>query len=248
MNIIHCKQRKTMLFLLLSIFIVQTGFSQARSGNEIVAEGGAKVRVRPDLAIILLTVEKRDTVEKEAIKMLNKEVTELVKSLNKIGFTNNVIKISDYDIGTRESEDNKPDYVVTNSLKLEFSLDRKLIDALYAEVQDAGLSNLEIAFDTKVSDSLEKLTRIQLVQRSIIDARTNASNIASALGIKLLRVKQVLKYREGGLLPPEINEVKFTPPKIDGANDIYYKTSFNKFEVEDIELEEKVTIIYEIGQ
>ncbi|MBZ5857747.1 SIMPL domain-containing protein [Flavihumibacter profundi] len=238
-----------MTMLLSLTFIFSTVFSQTKNDYEIIAEGGSKIKVRPDLAIFTLTVEKRDTVEKNAIKLLNLEIDELVKSLYKIGFTNKIIKISDYDISSSQNDDEKKRYTASNVLKLEFGLETKLIDALYKEIQEAGLKDLDISFDTKVSDSLEKITRLKLVQEAIVDAKTNAVNIAKALDIKFIRVKQVLKYKDGILGPPQdIHQVKFTPPKIVGDTQISYNTPFDKFEVEDVELEEKITIVYEISK
>ena len=238
-----------MTMLLSLTFLFSTVYSQTKNDNEIIAEGGSKIKVRPDLAIFTLTVEKRDTVEKNAIKLLNLEIDELVKSLYKIGFTNKTIKISDYDISSSQNDEDKKRYTALNVLKLEFGLDTKLIDALYKEIQEAGLKDLDISFDTKVSDSLEKTTRLKLVQEAITDAKINAQNIAKALDIKLIKVKQVLKYKEGIFgPPPTINQIKFTSPKVVGDTQISYTTSFDKFEVEDVELEEKITIVYEISR
>jgi uncharacterized protein len=224
-------------------------FSQSKNSNEIIAEGGSKIKVRPDLATFTLTVEKRDTIEKIAIKLLDLEIDDLVKSLYKVGFTNKTIKISDYDISSSQNDEEKKRYTASNVLKLEFGLDTKLIDALYKEIQEAGLKDLDISFETKVSDSLEKATRLKLVQLSIEDAKINAENISKALDIKLVKVKQVLKYKDGILSPPmTVNYIKFTPPKIVGDTQISYNTSFDKFQVEDVELEEKITIVYEISK
>jgi uncharacterized protein len=226
-----------------------TVFSQLRNSNEIIAEGGSKMKVRPDIATFTLTVEKRDTIEKNAIKSLNLEIDDLVKSLYKIGFTNKTIKISDYEISSSQNDEDKKRYTASNVLKLEFGLDTKLIDALYKEIQEAGLKDLDISFETKVSDSLEKVTRLKLVQLSIEDAKINANNICKALDIKIVRVKQVLKYKDGILgNPPTISQIMFTPPKIVGDTQISYNTSFDKFQVEDVELEEKITIVYEISK
>jgi len=242
----------TLTALLFSLtFLTSTAFSQTKNTGEIIAEGGSKIKVRPDIAIFSLIVEKTDTIEKNAIKYLNIEIDALVNTLYKLGFTNKTIKISDYDVSSNNYRDDndKKRYTATNSLKLEFILDTKLIDAVYKEIQEAELSDLEISFDTKVSDSLEKKTRILLVQQAIEDAKANANNIAKSLDVKLLRVRQVTKYREGLFNQTmEIDMVKFTPPKVVGDTQIAYNTSFDKFQVEDVELEEKITIVYEIAK
>ena len=237
---------KTIMLLSLTFFL-SSAFSQSKNDNEIIAEGAAKIKVRPDLATFSLTIEKRDTIEKNAIKALNLELDNLVKSLYKIGFTDKVIKISDYDISSSQNGEGKKWYTASNALSLEFGLETKIINALYKEIQEAGLKDLDVSFDAKVSDSLEKITRTKLIQHAIADAKLNANNIAAALNIKLVKVKQVLKYREGIFVTSmEINQVKFTPPTNVGDTEFSYNTSFDKFQVEDVELEEKITIVFQI--
>jgi|GEM_PF-1323643 len=237
---------KQLILIGLTLFYLNA-FSQPKDSNEIIAEGTSKIKVRPDLVSFTLTVEKRDTIEKNVIKFLNLEIERLVKSLYKIGFSDKIIKISDYDVSSSQNDDEKKKYTASNILKLEFGLDTKLIDAFYKEIQEAGLKDLEISFETQISDSLEKATRITLVQLAIEDAKANANNISKTLGVKLSKVKQVLKYKEGTLGQSTVtNQVMFSPPKVVKDNDVTHKTSFDKFQVEDVELEEKITIVYEI--
>jgi hypothetical protein len=242
--------KKNILFCFILYSLSAVG--QSKTNGELVAEGTSKLKVKPDIIIFKLSVEKTDTIEKNAIKSLNNEIDDLVKTLYKIGFTNKSIKVSDYNISNSNyqyNDDNKKRYIASNVLKLEFSIDTKIIDAIYSEIEEAGLSDLDISFETSISDSLEKKTRLVLVQQAIQDAKINADNISKTLNIKLIRVKQVAKYKDG--LPynvDEISVVKFTPPKViveDQA--LSSKTSFAKFQIEESELEEKITIIYEVS-
>ncbi len=205
------------------------------------------MKVKPDVETFTLTMEKRDTSEKRAINKLNIAVESLEKALNKIGFTNSAIRIADYDVSSSLNEqNNRKTYTANNILKLEFVINRKLINAMYTQIQQAGIQDLDIEFESKLSDSLEKESRLQLVQLAIEDAKKNAANIAKALDLKLGRVKQVQKSASASnLLKVEIN--KFSPPKLVGDTEIKYKTSFDKFEIEDIELEETIAIIYIIA-
>ena len=222
-------------------------YSQQQSSNEVIAEGAAKMKVKPDLAVFTLTLEKRDTSEKKAINKLNMAVETLEKALNKIGFSNKAIRISDYDVSSSYSDEkNRKTYTATNTLKLEFQIDNKLIDAIYSQIQQSSIQDLDIDFESKLSDSLEKATRQKLVQLAIEDAKSNATNIATALDIKLGRVKQVQKSSTGHLMySTEI--VKFSPPQILRDEEVKYKTSFDKFEIEEVELEEQITVIYTIS-
>ena len=42
--------------------------------------------------------------------------------------------------------------------------------------------------------------------------------------------------------------VKFTPPRVMDDNEIVFDTSFDKFQVEEMEIEEKITVIFEISK
>lgn len=239
--------RQTLLILTLTL-ITSISYSQKHEpASEIIAEGSAKMRVKPDVAVFTLTMEKADTSEKRVINKLNIAIDGLEKALNKIGFSNSVIKISDYDVSSAINDQSKrKTYTVTNTLKLEFQINNKLIDAIYGQIQQAGIQDLDIQFDSKLSDILEKASRLRLVQIAIEDAKENASTIASALDIKLGRIKQVQKSTTGILLH-KMEITKFTAPKIVSDEENKVKTSFDKFEIEDVELEDQITIIYTIA-
>lgn len=215
---------------------------------EITAEGQAKMKVKPDIVIFTLSVEKEDTIEKNAIRLLNEEIQFLSQSLEKIGFPAKSIKISDYRVSTPgyNHDDQPKKYMASNTLKVEFWINNKLIDALYSEVQSKGFNDLDITYETKLSDSLERSVRTKLVQMAIEDAKANALNISKGLGLTIRKVKQVFKenpYSQLSLLTLS----KFTPPKNSfAATDFSFKTPFDKFEVEETELEEKITIVYEV--
>ena len=230
-------------FALLSL----TAYTQEKNTNEIIAEGGSKIKVSPDVAMFTLTVKKTDTVEKRAIENLNAEVFNLTKALYQIGFTSTTIKIADYDVSSALDDNNKKKYTASNALNLEFGLDTKLINEVYKVIQETKLNDVDISFDTRVSDSLEKKTRLILVQQAIADARSNADNISHALNVRIIGVKRVMKYTPSLLDDEKVDIVQFTPPKVVRDTELRYNTSFNKLQVEGVELEERITIIYEIS-
>ena len=233
---------------ILFVFIISTSssFSQTNNGNEITAEGNSKTRVKPDLAILRITVEKQNSVEKNAIKELNEEIEKVQKLLLKIGFTEKNIKIADYKVSSNQNEDNKKEYSAANKLSINFALDNKLIEAFYQGIQNENIKDLDVEFETQISEELEKTTRQKLVRIAITDAKSNAENIAKALDVKINNVKQVSKYnfREVAMASMKVDQVKFEKPAAAMAPNP--KTSFDKFDVEEIELEETITIVYEI--
>lgn len=237
-------KRKFIIFTFLVITL--NLFSQNNSGNELTAEGNAKTKVKPDLASFRISIEKRNLIEKTSIKELNEEIEKLQKLLLRIGFTDKNIKISEFKVSSNQDNNEKKEYQTSNTLIVTFNLDNKLIETFYQEIQNENLKDADIEFETQISEELEKITRQKLVKNAINDAKSNAENIANVLEVKLVNIKQVSKYGMRNLdvsSYKNIDIVKFAKPMTAMSNQ---KTSFDKFEVEEKELEESITIIYEI--
>jgi uncharacterized protein YggE len=240
------KMKKIITIFVFSFFAIQT-FSQTKTGNELVAEGIAKTKIKPDLANFKITVTKQNTIEKTAIKELNQEIEKLQNVLSKLGFTEKNVKISEYKI-SKDDYENRKEFSATNTLSVDFVLDNKRIEGFYQEIQNENLQDVDIEFETQISESLEKTTRQKLVQNAILDAKNNAENIATALNVKLNNVKQVSKYnlRDITYSSIKMDEVKFLKPRV-ASEMMNPKTSFDKFEVMEVELEETINIVYEIA-
>ncbi|WP_165930152.1 SIMPL domain-containing protein [Flavobacterium sandaracinum] len=238
--------KKIITIFVFSFFVIQT-FSQTKTGNELVAEGIAKTKIKPDLANFKITVTKQNTIEKTAIKELNQEIEKLQNVLSKLGFTEKNVKISEYKI-SKDDYENRKEFSATNTLSVDFVLDNKRIEGFYQEIQNENLQDVDIEFETQISESLEKTTRQKLVQNAILDAKNNAENIATALNVKLNNVKQVSKYnlRDITYSSIKMDEVKFLKPRV-ASEMMNPKTSFDKFEVMEVELEETINIVYEIA-
>jgi len=238
------------MYKLLYLFVLSLSFTancQIKNSSEIVSEGKSKIKQRPDVAVFTLTVEKTDTIENNVIEKLNSEVAKLVSVFTKMGFNNKSIKISDLDISSssRYGDDSQPKrYTASNILTTEFKLDTKTIDAFYAEIQKANINDLDINFETRLSDSLERAVRIRLVQGAIEDARLNAINISKTLKVKLGKVKKVSKFTESYRIE-EIKEDQIISTK-SVPSDPTYQTSFAKYEIEEKEIEEQITVTYSI--
>ena len=234
-----------LLFLAVLVIATSALFAQSKSSNEIVAEGSAKTKVKPDLATLTLTVSKSDRIEKNAIANLNKTVSNLVHSLSSLGFANDYIRIASFDISSMFDRERVKEYTASNILKISFRVDNKLIDAFYTTGKNADMEDLDISFETTLSDSLEKATRLKLVQQAIVDAKANARSSAEALNVRIVKVKQVQK---NGISTDfdRVEMVKMTSPVIKRDMEVEPSTVFDKFQVGEQELEEKITVVYEI--
>jgi uncharacterized protein YggE len=234
------------LLIILGLTIPFNSMAQEKNSNQIVAEGASKIKIKPNLVDFTLTVEKTDTSEAKALEKLNTEVQDLIKTLYKIGFTDKTIKVADYNVSSSINNKDKKIYTASNVLNLEFTIDTKVINQLYKQIQTSKLSDIDISYETSLSDSLEKATRQMLVQKALADAKSNADNIANTLNLKIIGVKQVSKYATNLLDQDKVEIVKFTPPKIVKDEEVENETSFDTFQVVDMELDERITIVYEI--
>ena len=230
----------------LPLYSFSNLIAQEKNSNEIVSEGSAIIKIKPDLVAFTLTVEKTDTSEKSVLEKLNLEVQNLIKTLYKIGFTDKTIEIAGYDVSGSFNNKDKKIYTASNVLRLEFTIDTKLINQLYKQIQEAKLNDLDISYETSLSDSLEKATRQILVQKALADAKANADNIANTLNLKIAGVKQVSKYATNLIDRDKIEIKQFVPPEIYKDEEVKTNTSFNTFHVINMELNEKFTIVYQI--
>jgi hypothetical protein len=125
-------------------------------------------------------------------------------------------------------------------------LDYTLLDNLFRQIQSSEFKDLEISFQTVLSDSLEIKTRDMLVQKALIDAKSKATVIANTLNLKLGNVRQVSKHASEPIMINEAVVAKIAPPNITFAHEEQLATVFNKYRVEEIDLAESITIIFHI--
>ncbi len=75
---------------------------------------------------------------------------------------------------------------------------------------------------------------------------SNADNIANTLNLKIVGVSEVSKYAIGWNDQVVDQDKMYTIPKIVKDEEVETETSFNNFQVVDLELNENITIAYEI--
>lgn len=236
--------------LLTALFLFSSGaFCQNKKPGEISAEGTASIKVKPDIVVFTLTVDKRDSIEKNVITLLNQEVEAVSGALEKHGFKDSNIKVSDYRINSILNDvSGQKIYTASNILKVQFGLDNKMINALYAMIQKNDFRDLDLSYETTLSDSLERSTRARLVQLAIDDAKTNAANISKGLGLTIVKVKQVFKDNmRSSVFLTNFSRIDYAAPQLLQDTYHYSSTSFGKFQVEETLLEEKITVVYEVS-
>ncbi len=235
------KKPATFLLLLFTLFT----FAQSKFQNEIIANGIAKGKVTLDLATFYINVAKSNSIEKTAISELNQEMAKVQKVLLKVGFTEKNIKIADYSI-ERDNYNDTKDFEAKNRLVVYFPLDNKRIENFYQLMQSENLQDVNVQFSTSISEGLEKKSRVDLTQKAIANAKLYADNVAKSLNLKLIGIKHVSAngYKEtfSSFQENDLPSFKVDSVVITGST----PTSFDKYEVAQIEIEEKIMIVYEI--
>jgi len=230
---------------ILLLFTCLNVFAQTPAASELTADGMSRVKIKPDVIVLTIDVSKEDASEKTALKQLNEEVGKLQIFFAKMGFATSSIKIENYKITADRYSEEEKKFRALNTLKIEFKLDTKVLDAFYQELQAGNYKDVQVDYETGLSPELEKATRKILVQKAIEDAKDNADNIVKALNVKIVKVKSVSKFGKDAMPYSIVEEAKYKPLAM-AANTPAPPTAFNKYEVTEIELEESITIVFEI--
>lgn len=235
---------KRIFFLFILVFAVSFFvIAQPAAITQITAEGQARIKVQPDRVSYTLTVEKTDSIQKNSISLLNEMTRRVTNMLEQIGFASSEIKIGDYRVygGYYDVERKQKRYTASNTIKLDFAINYKIIDALYNRLQDEQFSDITVFFQTRLSDTLEKKIRSRLTALSIQDAKDNGADIVRNLGLKITRISRVFRnnpsvpvYAGAGMM------MKAMSATADASNSV-----FDQFKVEDLEMEDRITIVYE---
>jgi uncharacterized protein YggE len=230
---------------ILLLFLCFTAFGQIPTTSELTAQGNAKAKVKPDIVVMTIDVNKEDQSEKTALKQLNEEVDKLQKFFTKLGFAASSIKIADYSVTSDRYTEGEKKFRAASTLKIEFKLDTKVLDIFYQELQAGNYKDVLVDYETGLSPELEKATLKSLVQKAIEDAKDNADNIAKSLGVKIVRVKSVSKFGNDAMPLSIVEETKFKPLAV-AAYAPAPPTAFSKYDVAEKELEEDIIIVFEI--
>lgn len=231
---------------ILLLLLILPGSILAQTKSEITAEGRATKKVKPDVVKLSVQVSKEEASEKEVLKQLNDEVSQLEKFFAKAGIPKTAVKISSYNVRKGYDDDkSKKKYEATTALEITFNLDNKVLDAFYGELQAGSYKDVFVDYETSLSAELEKKTKEQLVIMAIADAKQKAEAIAKALGVKIIGISHVSKYgREVKAIVEEVKYKAMAAPAAASAP----RTVFSDYEVQEIEEQEDITVIFEIGK
>lgn len=142
------------IFLLTVFFsLAFRVFGQSNDSNTIIVDGNASLKTQPDLARIDFQIETLDSVQAKSLKKLNLETQKVIEILTSNGFNAKSIKVAEYttESSTDSENPNKKTYTASNSLSVEFYLDKNVINELIKKIEATKLSNTTFSLTFRVS-------------------------------------------------------------------------------------------------
>jgi uncharacterized protein YggE len=194
--------KKLFFILILFLFALLVMAALLKSENtQIMVEGTALVKARPDLAYLTLGVEQFDRSATLAQQNASSKMNRIISSLEKLGIGRDKMETAwvnlfpryDYDQGKTKLSG----YTANQQIKVTVEdLDKlgKVIDA----VSLAGANNIGgLSFSIKDQSSYKKAA----LQNAYQEAQAKAQVLASAAGLNLSKIKQINEAR-AEIFPP----------------------------------------------
>lgn len=199
---------KTLLALALAAAIATPAAAQAAdpAPRRIIVLGEGEATVRPDLAILTLTVMREAATAREALDANNKAIAEVIAAMKASGVADRDLQTAGVQISPRYDYSNKPDgtqearlvaYQVSNTLTVRV---RDL--AKTGEILDKSVTlGVNQGGGISFSNDNPSAALTEARKKAVADAMAKARTLTEAAGVKL-----------GQLI--EISDVSYAQPPV----------------------------------
>ncbi len=234
-------RRTAIVILFISITLISFGQTEKKTPT-IKVLGNSRTMVKPDIGVLIIQVTNKNMNFSETLTGLNAKTKDVTKQILSVGFKENDIKTTDFQIRENRIYRNNSyidsGYVATQNVKVEFKYSKDNITKILTTFSKSK-TDFNLNFDFKLSDDLKAKSQQELIRLAIKDAKTKARTIADAADVKLKRVHEV-SYGE-----------TFSTRYMAEASDARFKTMaanepMQSFTPEDISLTDSVMMIWEI--
>ena len=234
-------RRTAIIILLLSITLISFGQTE-KNPPTIKVLGNSRTMVKPDIGVLIIQVTNKSMNFSETLTGLNEKTKDVTKQILSVGFKENDIKTTDFQIHENRIYRNDSyidsGYVATQNVKVEFKYSKEIITKILTTFSKSK-TDFNLNFDFKLSDDLKEKSQQELIRLAIKDAKTKARTIADASDVKLKRVYEV-SYGEA-----------FATRYMAEASDARFKTMaanepMQSFTPEDVTLTDSVMMTWEI--
>lgn len=209
----------------------------------IIVKGTGTASRAVDLVTISTTISSLDKNYENAFYQTNNKTNKFINALLDIGHIEEDIKTTDFNVKRRDEryEDARGNYKyrflgfeVSHKIKIDFYFDKKFLSKTINKISATDVhSTLSFSFSVKDQDSLKKL----VLKNAALNAKEKANILAIASGVSLGDVLKINYNWE------EINFYSRSNFDIIANYNMDMDASINP---EDVEVEDTVTIIYEI--
>lgn len=185
------------VMMILSLGVVNS--VQAQSDQTMTVSGTGTVLLKPDIAIINVSISTEKESVQEALDENTKSVKQVKSALTEMGIPEEDIKTTSYSLYSsqkyyRDETAGMDEYIFSVFYGFEIKLRdiSKLNDVLDACINNGVNSINSVSYDS----SLREDTYMQARDLAIDDANANAQQIAQKLGVKVGNIKsfQVRDY------------------------------------------------------
>jgi uncharacterized protein YggE len=209
-------------------------------------KGIGKLSVKPDLIQLLLTLKGLLYTYGQALEEASAARDRLKEAFTERGFTDQDLKTSYFSIDTKYEgqSDGAGNYQqkfvgfeYEHRLKLEFEADNKRLGQILTSLLNSGVPALfNIVYTVKDPGPI----KAQLLERAVLDARTKAELLARAAGVRTGKLLRIIHSKQDPALRAEL--MRGGP----ALNQTVYAGLNAGLEPEDIQLEESVSLVWEI--
>jgi uncharacterized protein YggE len=183
------KKLTILLFVIISLKINAQEIRCEKS--KLSLTGTAKLIVKPDLAVLSISVSEIKNKMTDAIKALREKSNYYNEVLKKLGFNEKDIKTTGFTVYKnrfyRDNEYIDSGYVASQNLKLEFIYSQENMQKIVSEFAK-NEKPIDFSFHFELSEQFKQKVQAQLIEKAIQDANEKASVISKASRVKLISI------------------------------------------------------------
>lgn len=228
--------------LLLMLFAIP---SYGQGSQELEVKGFGRLSAQPDLGVLSIELTTIQLEFSSTVSQLNADFEKVIQHLEKIGFSKEDLKTSNYGVREntvyRRGTSYDSGFVGNQSIVVEFDNQKeklaKIIDSFTNSPVEAKFN-----FSFTISPEKRENLRNEIIKIAISDAKQKARLIAETSGRQLGKIKEI-KY---GTFPTESLFSSFEGVSMDMMATEQPSSHSLGFDVREIAFKDYVIIVYEL--
>ena len=180
------------LLFLLSAFAAMS--QDVKDAPTLRVTGKAELKVAPTIIVVSLRVNSVDSTYNGAVKKLISRVELLTETLKKIGFEENQIITTDFNVGNNvvrtRSEFVQKGFKASQQLKIQFQQNKdRLLQVLNNATSSQANPSIDISF--KLDEQSKRKLKAELIKLAVKDAMKKSELITEQAGYVVSGIKTI---------------------------------------------------------